>query len=79
MATPQPAAFDDDIIVTIDDGADNFRQLDGGHIAIDQPDGGVVIQLNTPRSEKASADEDPAKFYRNLADDLDDPSPLAIA
>jgi len=72
MAKPQPAAFDDDIIVTIDDGEDNVRQLDGGHLAIDQPDGGVIIQLNQPRSEKASADEDPTKFYRNLAVDLDD-------
>ena len=72
MANPQVAAFDEDIIVTIDDGEDNVRQLDGGHLAIDQPDGGVVIQLNTPRSDKPKEDEDPSKFYRNLADDLDE-------
>lgn len=62
---------DDDIRVIVEDETDSVRQLPGGHIAIDGPDGGVVIQLNPQRNTEPDKDaDDPAKFYQNIAEKI---------
>lgn len=63
----------DDIRVVIEDEDDSVKSLPDGSIAIDEPGGGVVVQLfpnGRPADEEAA--EDPAKFYENLADKIGD-------
>lgn len=64
----EPAASDP--ISVIIEGEDNSTRVDpvSGAIEIDQPDGGVVVQLNPP---KATADNDDDKFYDNLVEKLE--------
>jgi hypothetical protein len=68
---------DGDITVVIEDDGETVRTLDSGDIAIDQPDGGVVIQLNPQRFSAANDDEDPKKFYQNLVEKID-PGRLSV-
>jgi len=70
---------DGDITVVIEDDGQTVRTLDSGDIAIDQPDGGVVIQLNPQRFSAANDDEDPKKFYQNLVEQIDDGRLMVIA
>lgn len=63
----------EDIVVTIEEDDDTVhRDPETGNIEIKQPDGGVVIQFNPDRGDdKDPAGEDPEKFYRNLAEGMD--------
>ena len=82
MAGTPAAALPDgdgDITVIIEDDGQTVRTLDSGDIAIDQPDGGVVIQLNPQRFNAANDDEDPKKFYQNLVEKIDDGRLMVIA
>jgi hypothetical protein len=67
----------EDITVVIDDGEDNVQTLPSGDLAIDQPDGGVVIKFN-PQQADPDAD-DPSKFYANIADKIGDGMLLTLA
>ena len=69
----------DNIRVVIDDEDDSVKNLPDGSIAIDQPGGGVVVQLfpNGKPADEDAVDEDPAKFYANLCDKIGD-SELAV-
>lgn len=66
MADPLPAG----VSIVIDD-ENNSTRVDErtGAIEIDQPDGGVVVQLNPPKPSKADAEDD--EFYENLYDEID--------
>jgi len=79
--TPAAALPDGDgeITVIIEDDGETVRTLDSGDIAIDQPDGGVVIQLNPQRFSAANDDEDPKKFYQNLVEKIGDGRLMVIA
>lgn len=62
----------DNLIVTIEDDDDSALTLPDGSVAVEQPDGGVVVQLfpnGKPAGEAKDAD-DPAKFYENIADQI---------
>lgn len=73
MAGLGNTAFDyDDIRVIVEDEDDAVRELPGGHIAVDQPDGGVLIQLNPQRNQPEDEPDDPAKFYNNLVEKIDE-------
>ncbi|HXP67454.1 MAG TPA: hypothetical protein VN815_18390, partial [Steroidobacteraceae bacterium] len=69
---------DDDIRVVIDGDGDNVHHLGDGSIAIDQPDGGVVIRMNPQRSADSDAD-DPSKFYANIVDKFGEHELLTLA
>lgn len=71
-------AQNEDITVIIDDGEENTHTLPSGDLAIDQPDGGVVIKFNPQKEDKSGAD-DPAKFYENIADKIGDGRLLTLA
>lgn len=71
-------AQNEDIVVVIDDGEENVQTLPSGDLAIDQPDGGVVIKFSPPQAPGGDA-EDPAKFYANIADQIGDGRLLTIA
>jgi hypothetical protein len=73
-----PAATED-IHVIIEGDDDNVRTLPDGNIAVDQPDGGVVVQLNPQRAAEAAGVDDPAKFYANVADRIGDSRLLTLA
>jgi hypothetical protein len=79
LAGTPAEAFDGDITVVIEDDGETVRTLDSGDIAIEQPDGGVVIQLNPQRFTAANDDEDPKKFYQNLVEKIDDGRLMVIA
>ncbi len=80
LANAFTTADNDDIRVIIEDGDDSVRTLPGGHLAIDSPDGGVVIQLNPQRNTAPDEDADnPAKFYNNIADKIGDTRLSVIA
>ena len=80
MAISAPQVFEQDgIRIIIDDEDDAVRELPGGHLAIDQDDGGVVVRLNPPRSGTDKDADDPTKFYANLADKIDEGKLLVIA
>jgi hypothetical protein len=70
-------AQNENITVVIDDGQENVHTLPSGDIAVDQPDGGVVIKFN-PQEDKSAVD-DPAKFYANIADKIDEGKLLTLA
>ena len=76
MANP---AATEDIHVIIEGDDDNVRALPDGNIAVDQPDGGVVVQLNPQRAAEAAGVDDPAKFYANVADRIGDSRLLTLA
>lgn len=69
------SAMPDPISVVIEDPDDTTRvDPETGTVEIDQPDGGVVVQLDAHRpSAEAGAEDD---WFRNLADDCD-PQKLA--
>ena len=67
----------DDISVVIE-GTDTGAKMVDGNLEIPTEDGGVVIQFN-PKPETAPDDEDPAKFYANIADRLSESERLTIA
>lgn len=73
MAEPALQTSDGISVVIEGDDANSVRTDPvSGAVEIDQPDGGVVVQLNPPRSEGEDiSDEDPARFYRNLTDEVD--------
>lgn len=64
-----------DIHVLIEGESDSPVRVTPTGIEIDQPDGGVVVQLGPPQPEGAGA-EDPQQFYRNLIDEINDPGLL---
>jgi hypothetical protein len=72
------AQNNDDIRVIIEGDDSGVQTLPDGTIAVDQPDGGVVVQLNPQRADQSEAD-DPAKFYANIADRIDDGKLLTLA
>lgn len=72
-------ALNDDIRIVIEGDDDAVQTLPTGDIAIEQPDGGVVIQLNPQRNEPDSDVDDPAKFYANIAEKLGEPELLTLA
>lgn len=67
MAVPEPS----DPIRVLIEGDDNGVRVDPvtGAIETDTPDGGVVVQLNPPKSSVGA--DDPEKFYENLVDKLE--------
>jgi len=67
-----------DIHVVIEDDPDDSVRVVDGNIEISQPDGGVVIQFN-PTPDSALETEDPADFYKNIADKLSESERLTIA
>lgn len=71
------ALNNDDIHVVIEGDDDGVNYLPDGNIAIDQPDGGVVIQLNPPRADVD--EDDPSKFYQNIADKIGEGRLMVIA
>ena len=70
-------ALNDDIHVIVDNDDNSVRTEPDGSIVIDQPGGGVVVQLN-PQAEPDVDNDDPAKFYQNIADHLVKRKPLVI-
>ena len=67
------ALAQDNIIVQIEGDENGGVHTDAdGTISIDTEDGGVVVHLNPQRQHDAEDNEDPAKFYANLADKLGD-------
>src|SRR5215469_16145043 len=60
-------------VVVDDDGQTERIDPVTGTVEQDQPDGGVVVQLDARRPK---ADDQPDDFYRNLADDID---PMQLA
>lgn len=62
LATTLP----DDIRVIVDDDDNSVRTEPDGSIVIDQPGGGVVVQLH-PQTEPDADVDDPKKFYDNIA------------
>ena len=62
-------ALNDDIHVIVEDNDNSVRTEPDGSIVIDQPGGGVVVQLN-PQAEPDVDNDDPAKFYQNIADKI---------
>ena len=77
MANPA-TQDDDDIRVVIDGDGDSVHTLPDGSIAIDQPDGGVVIRMNPQRAADPDVD-DPSKFYANIVDKLGESELLTLA
>lgn len=73
-----PAQTNDDIRVVIEGDDSGVQTLPDGTIAVDQPDGGVVVQLNPQRADKSNVD-DPAKFYANIADEIGEGRLLTLA
>ena len=71
-------AQNEDITVIIEGDDSGVQTLPDGNIAIDQPDGGVVVQLNPQRADKSEID-DPAKFYSNIADQIGEGRLLTLA
>jgi len=71
-------AQNEDITVVIDDGEENVHTLPSGDLAVDQPDGGVVIKFNPQKEDKSEVD-DPAKFYANIADQIGEGRLLTLA
>lgn len=69
----------EDIRVVIEDDDGSVQTLPSGDIAIGQDDGGVVVQLNPQRAADQNAPEDPAKFYANLCELIDDGELLTLA
>lgn len=67
MAEPAEAAGIN-VVVEDDDNATRVDPVTGA-IEIDQPDGGVVVQLN-PQRDKA-ADDDDEDFFENLVEEID--------
>lgn len=68
-----------DVRVIIEDDDNSVRKDPvTGAIEIDQPDGGVVIQFNPKAEESAGEDDDPAQFYANLADKIENHLLLTI-
>lgn len=61
----------DDIRVIVDGEPDNSVRVTPTGVEIDQPDGSVVVQLGATPSE-GQGEEDPAKFYRNIVDEVGD-------
>lgn len=75
MADPQPIDDASDIMVVVEGETAHQVRTDPltGTVEIDQPDGGVVVQLNPPRAAGLGPTaEDPAKFYRNLVGEIED-------
>ena len=70
-------ALNDDIHVIVEDNDNSVRTEPDGSIVIDQPGGGVVVQLN-PQAEPDVDNDDPAKFYQNIADHLTKNTKLVI-
>lgn len=64
------ALDDSDIRVIVDGEPDNSVRVTPTGVEIDQPDGGVIVQLGAPVEQ--SGDEDPAQFYRNLVAEIGD-------
>lgn len=77
MAGSAPA-LDDDIHVVVEDDDNSVRTEPDGSIVIDQPGGGVVVQLH-PQPEADKDNDDPAKFYQNIADKIGDGALSVIA
>lgn len=65
------ALDDSDIRVIVDGEPDNSVRVTPTGVEIDQPDGGVIVQLGAP-AEGQSGDEDPTQFYRNLVTEIGD-------
>lgn len=59
----------EDITVLIEGDGEAVTTDADGNIAIDQPDGGVVVQLNPPRRGDPE-DDDLKNFYVNIADKI---------
>jgi len=79
VAGPALAAQDNIHVVIEGDDQSGVHTDAEGNIVIDNGDGGVVVQLNPQRQDDAGVDEDPAKFYANLVDRMDDGALLVIA
>lgn len=63
----------------VDDDEENVRvDPDTGNVEIDTPDGGVIVQLNPPKPSDPSNDN-PAEFYKNIADKIGDGYLLTMA
>lgn len=67
----------DAIQVQIVDDDDGGTRIVNGHLEIDQPDGGVVVQFN-PQLQNQGTAESPENFYRNLADEIGESELLTI-
>lgn len=61
----------DGIRVVVEGDADSGVRVTPTGVEIDQPDGGVVVQLGA-RPASADDDDDPSKFYRNLVEEIGD-------
>jgi hypothetical protein len=69
---------DDDIHVVVEGDDSGVRTEPDGTVVIDQPGGGVVVQLH-PQAEPDKDIDDPAKFYENIADKIGDGRLMVIA
>jgi hypothetical protein len=67
----------DDISVVIE-GEDSGAKYVDGNLEIPTEDGGVVIQFN-PQAEPSPDDDNPADFYKNIAERLSESERLTIA
>src|SRR5882672_9683519 len=71
MAGTAPAFENDDIRVVVEGDGDGVHTEPDGSVIIDQPGGGVVVHLHA-QAEPDEDNEDPAKFYQNIADKIGD-------
>lgn len=65
------------IIVHIE-GDDNSARMVDGNLELPTPDGGVIIQFN-PQAADDESNDNPADFYKNIADKLGESERLTIA
>jgi len=70
--------LDESIKVVIEGDDEGVHTMPDGSIAVNQPDGGVVVQLNPQRADRSEID-DPAKFYSNIADQIGEGRLLTLA
>lgn len=75
MAEPQ---LSEPINVHIVDDDNSAARVVDGNIEIPTPDGGVVIQFN-PTPESDPDNDDPAKFYENIASKIPEAKRMTIA
>jgi hypothetical protein len=74
------ALANDNIEVIIEGDDDSgVHTLPDGNIAIDSDDGGVVVQLNPQRKAADEDADDPAKFYQNLVEKIDEGTLTVLA